>query len=74
MKKINWHDPKLWAGLTSLAIVLVQQVMKIFGFEFPEGLQGQIIDAVNTLLTILGMLGVVSDVHVNKGGKHVKTK
>jgi hypothetical protein len=26
MKNINWHDGKLWAGLISLLIVLVQQL------------------------------------------------
>ncbi|WP_286120534.1 hypothetical protein [Pediococcus pentosaceus] len=34
-KNINWHDGKLWAGLISLGIVLVQQIMVMFGFTYP---------------------------------------
>lgn len=61
VKNINWHDGKLWAGLISLLIVLIQQLMVVFGFNYPVDWQS-IIGIINTVLTILGMLGVVSDV------------
>ena len=61
MKNINWHDGKLWAGLISLLIVLIQQLMAAFGFTYPVDWQN-IVGIINTVLTILGMLGVVSDV------------
>lgn len=61
MKNINWHDGKLWAGLISLLIVLVQQLMVAFGYTYPVNWQN-IVGIINTVLTILGMLGVVSDV------------
>ncbi|MCT1175788.1 phage holin [Pediococcus pentosaceus] len=60
-KSIDWHDGKLWAGLISLLIVLVQQLMVAFGFTYPVDWQN-IVGIINTVLTILGMLGVVSDV------------
>lgn len=61
IKNINWHDGKLWAGLISLLIVLVQQLMVAFGYTYPVNWQN-IVGIINTVLTILGMLGVVSDV------------
>lgn len=61
LKNINWHDGKLWAGLISLIIVLIQQLMVAFGFTYPVDWQN-IVGIINTILTILGMLGVVSDV------------
>ncbi|MCT3020892.1 holin [Pediococcus pentosaceus] len=76
MKDTNWHDGKLLAGLISLGIVLIQQVMVVFGFTYPVN-WGGIVGIINTVLTILGMLGVVSDVTTvsnQKGGPHEKTK
>ncbi|QHO66670.1 phage holin [Pediococcus pentosaceus] len=77
MKNINWHDGKLWAGLISLGIVLVQQLMVAFGYTYPVDWQN-IVGIINTILTILGMLGVVSDVTTvsNHEGEpnHDKTK
>ncbi|MCS8569443.1 phage holin family protein [Pediococcus pentosaceus] len=62
-KNINWHDGKLWAGLISLLIVLVQQLMVAFGYNYPVNWQN-IVGIINTVLTLLGMLGVISDVTV----------
>ncbi|MDN4853843.1 phage holin [Pediococcus pentosaceus] len=75
-KNINWHDGKLWAGLISLIIVLIQQLMVAFGFTYPVDWQN-IVGIINTILTILGMLGVVSDVTTvsnQKGEPDDKTK
>lgn len=60
VKSINWHDGKLISGLISLGIVLVQQLMVTFGFTYPVDWQN-VIGIINTVLTILGMLGVISD-------------
>ncbi|KAF0422757.1 phage holin [Pediococcus pentosaceus] len=76
VKNINWHDGKLWAGLISLLIVLVQQLMVAFGFTYPVNWQN-IVGIVNTILTILGMLGVLSDttlVKNPKGDNNVESK
>ncbi|UOF03650.1 phage holin family protein [Lactiplantibacillus plantarum subsp. plantarum] len=67
MRKISFKNPdgslngKLIAGLISLVIVLIQQVLSVFGIKF-TGDWSAIVAVVNTVLTILGMLGVITDV------------
>lgn len=67
MKKISLKNAdgslngKLIAGLISLVIVLIQQVLSVFGIKF-TGDWTSIVAVVNTVLTILGLLGVVTDV------------
>ncbi|WP_415380049.1 phage holin [Pediococcus pentosaceus] len=67
MKKISFKNAdgslngKLIAGIISLLIVLVQQVLAMFGIKF-TGDWSAIVAVVNTVLTILGMLGVITDV------------
>ncbi|MDV2602176.1 holin [Pediococcus acidilactici] len=75
VKNINWRDGKLWAGLISLLIVLVQQLMVAFGFTYPIDWQN-VVGIINTVLTILGMLGVLSDVTAvnNAKGGHIKNE
>ncbi|KAF5440757.1 holin [Pediococcus sp. EKM202D] len=75
-KNINWRDGKLISGLISLGIVLVQQIMVMFGFTYPVDWQN-VIGIINTVLTILGMLGVISDttlVKNPKGDNNVESK
>ncbi|WP_341802305.1 phage holin [Pediococcus acidilactici] len=74
VKNINWRDGKLWAGLISLLIVLVQQLMVAFGYNYPVDWQN-IVGIINTVLTLLGMLGVISDVTaVNTEGGHINNE
>jgi uncharacterized membrane protein len=76
VKNINWRDGKLISGLISLGIVLIQQLMVAFGFTYPVDWQN-VIGIVNTVLTILGMLGVISDttiVNNPKGDNNVESK
>ena len=61
IKKVDWHSKVLWTSLTALVIVLVQQVAKVFGIEFSNDLANQVQGIVNTVLTILGLVGVVYD-------------
>ncbi|WP_372486943.1 phage holin [Lactiplantibacillus plantarum] len=67
MEKISFKNAdgslngKLIAGIISLLIVLIQQVLAMFGIKF-TGDWSAIIAVVNTVLTILGMLGVITDV------------
>lgn len=67
MKKISFKNAdgslngKLIAGIISLLIVLIQQVLAVFGIKF-AGDWSAIVAVINTALTILGMLGVITDV------------
>ncbi|MCT3295474.1 holin [Lactiplantibacillus pentosus] len=67
MKKISFKNAdgslngKLIAGIISLLIVLIQQVFAMFGVKF-TGDWSSIVAVINTVLTILGMLGVITDV------------
>ena len=67
MKKISLKNAdgslngRLIAGIISLVIVLVQQVLAMFGIKF-TGDWTSIVAVINTILTILGMLGVITDV------------
>lgn len=67
MKKISLKNAdgsfngKLIAGIISLLIVLIQQILAVFGMKF-AGDWTSIVAVVNTVLTILGMLGVITDV------------
>ena len=69
----SWNGKQI-AGLLSLLIVLVQQIMALFGVNFPIDWQG-IVNILNTLLVILGLLGVVTgDSKVIVPGKENKQK
>ena len=67
MRKISFKNAdgslngKLIAGIISLLIVLVQQIFAMFGIKF-TGDWSAIIAVLNTVLTIIGMLGVITDV------------
>ena len=67
MKKISFKNAdgslngKLIAGIISLLIVLIQQVLAVFGIKFSDDWSA-IVAVINTVLTILGMLGVITDV------------
>ncbi|KZU85116.1 phage holin [Lactiplantibacillus plantarum] len=67
IKKISFKNVdgslngKLIAGIISLLIVLIQQIFAMFGVKF-TGDWTSIVAVINTVLTILGMLGVVTDV------------
>ena len=84
MKKISFKNAdgslngKLIAGIISLLIVLVQQVFAMFGVKF-TGDWTSIVAVVNTVLTILGMLGVITDVQtvtvpIAKSEEEIKTE
>ncbi|MPQ37178.1 holin [Lactobacillus plantarum] len=67
MKKISFKNAdgslngKLIAGIISLLIVLIQQIFAMFGIKF-TGDWSAIVAVINTVLTILGMLSVITDV------------
>lgn len=54
----EWNGKQI-AGLLSLFIVLGQQVLSVAGIDAPVNWQG-LVDIMNTVLVILGLLGVVT--------------
>lgn len=63
--RINWkvrlqHIPFL-LGLFSLLLLLAQQVGAIFGFDLTAVMSEQIASILNTVLSILVLMGVIVD-------------
>jgi len=63
--KINWrirlqHKPFLLA-LFSLILLLAQQVAAIFGYDLTGAMSAQLTYIINTVLSILVLMGVVVD-------------
>jgi len=63
--RINWkvrlqHIPFL-LGLFSLLLLLAQQVASIFGFDLTGAMSDQIASILNTVLSILVLMGVIVD-------------
>lgn len=48
------------ASLISLLLVLIQQILAVFGLRFTGDI-GDLVGGINTILTILGLLGVVEN-------------
>lgn len=57
-KDDKWNGKQI-AGLLSLFVVLGQQVLSVAGIDVPVNWQG-LVDIMNTVLVILGLLGVVT--------------
>lgn len=63
--RINWkvrlqHIPFL-LGLFSLLLLLAQQVASIFGYDLTAAMSEQILSILNTVLSILVLMGVIVD-------------
>ena len=62
--KINWRvrfqNKTFLVSLISLVIAFVYDLLNLFGI-FPTVEMGALMNAVNMILTVLGMLGVVVD-------------
>lgn len=60
------HNPdgslngKIIASLISLSLVLIQQLLAVFGLKF-TGDMDNLVSGINTILTILGLLGVIEN-------------
>lgn len=64
---IDWHSKVWWVSLISILLVLVQQVLALFNIQLPDGFQGQIMDIVNSLLAVGGLLGIIYDTSKKEG-------
>lgn len=64
--KINWEvrikSKTFWLSLIPILLVLIQQVSSWFGIEFAKELvENEVMQFVNTLFLLLGILGIVND-------------
>lgn len=58
--KVRLKHKQFWVALVALLLVLANQVAQIFGYNI-EIYNAQITSITETVLTILGLLGVVID-------------
>lgn len=64
--KINWKvrlkNKAFWISIIPALIVLLQQILRLFGVEFDMGsVQENILAVVNALFVVLSILGIVVD-------------
>ncbi|MCH4010383.1 MAG: phage holin [Companilactobacillus sp.] len=67
---IDYHSKVWWVSVVSIVLVLIQQVLKMFGVEMPDGLDTEIMNVVNSLLALGGLLGIIYD--TSNGGTDEK--
>lgn len=63
---INWkvrlRNKDFWIAIIPAALLLIQMVLGLFGISLPiDGLTAKLLDIVNTIFMILGILGIVND-------------
>lgn len=65
MTKLNWKirlkNKVFLTGFASLSLVFAQQVAKLAGYDIADAQVNEIMALVNTVLTILGLVGVIHD-------------
>ena len=60
--KVRIKNKSFWIAMVAMALLLIQQVAIIFGYELDFGdLGNQLKDLINTIFAILALLGVVND-------------
>ena len=64
--KINWKvrvkNKTFWISIIPMVLVLLHQILKLFGVDFDfTSISNQLVDIVETVFVILGLLGVVVD-------------
>lgn len=65
MKK--WQNYGLWVSLTAAVLLAVQTIGAIFDFQLAPEKYDEITAAVNALLGVLVVLGIVSNPEAGKG-------
>lgn len=63
---INWkvriRNKDFWIAIIPATLLLIQMVLGLFGISLPiDGLTAKLLDIVNTVFLILGILGIVND-------------
>lgn len=58
---IDVHSKIWWVSVISILLVLIQQMLNMFGIQLPDGLPNQVMDIVNSILVLGGLTGVIYD-------------
>lgn len=63
---INWkvrlRNKDFWIAFIPAALILIQMILGLFNIPLPiDALTGKLLDIVNTVFMILGILGIVND-------------
>lgn len=65
MKNINWkvrlRNPHFIIAIVSTLILLVEQVLQLFGYGFDQAAADEVLVIVRTVLSLLAVMGVVED-------------
>lgn len=60
--KVRFKSKAFWLSMIPLVLVLIQQVLSWFQIEFAKELiENEVMQFVNTLFLLLGILGIVND-------------
>lgn len=64
--KVNWKvrfkSKAFWLAMIPLLLVLIQQVLSWFQIEFTKELiENEVMQFINTVFLLLGILGIVND-------------
>lgn len=67
---INWkvriRNKQFWIAIIPMVLVLAHQVLKLFGVDIDfTDLSNQLINIVETVFVILGLIGIVNDPTTN---------
>lgn len=65
--KSKWSNYGVWVSLTAALLLVVQTVGAIFGVEFTPDKYDEVTTAVNAVLGVLVVLGIVSNPEAGKG-------
>lgn len=63
----KWRNYSMWVSLTAAVLLVVQTVGTIFGLQLAPEKYDEATAAVNAILGVLVVLGIVSNPQVGKG-------
>lgn len=58
---LDVHSKVWWLSITSLFLVLIQQILGLFNVTLPAEIPSQITQIINTLLALGGAVGLIYD-------------
>ena len=58
---LDVHSKRWWLSIGALALILVQQICHVFGWELPDGTANDLTGLLNTILALAGAVGLVTD-------------